>query len=118
QNSQTGRSDERVLLFRLLSGHPLLQGMTNSLKWFTKGDGRMREDNWDKVIEDAERFEQGKSQKFYHIGRYRKLRPGIREKYYRKLDAKLPFTRYKGIYELIQQEEKDSVINVITALCS
>lgn len=118
QNSQTGRSDERVLLFRLLSGHPQLQGKINSLKWLMKGDGRMREDNWDKVIEDAERFEQGKNQKFYHIGSYRKLRPGIREKYYRKLDTKLSFTRFRGIYELIQREEKDSIINVITALCS
>lgn len=118
QNTQSGRSDERVLLFRLLSGHPQLYDKPNSLKWLMKGDGRMREDNWGKVIEDAERFEQGKSQKFYHIGSYRKLRAGIGEKFYKKLVSNLPFKNNKAVYELIQRKETDSIINVLTALCT
>lgn len=118
QNSQTGRSDERVLLFRLLLGHSKLQDKTNSLKWLMKGDGRMREDNWDKVIEDAVLFEQEKNQKFFHIGSYRKLRVGIREKFHKKLDSKLSSRNFKAVYELIEKDESDSIINVLVALCS
>lgn len=117
-NTRAGRSDERALLFRLLYDHPQLNDKTNSLKWFLKGDGRMRDDNWEKVIEDALRVEKGKGQKFYHIGSYRKIRIGIKDKFFKKLNTKLPFEIYKSIYEFIERDKADSTINVLVALCS
>lgn len=118
ENTRAGRSDERALLFRLLYDHPELQDKTNSLKWILKGDGRMRNDNWEKVIDDALRFEKGKGQKHYHIGAYRKIRPGIKEKLYKQLNAKLPLQTYSGVYELIEKQKADCTINVLIALCS
>ena len=118
ENTRAGRSDERALLFRLLYDHPQLLDKTNSLKWFLKGDGRMRNDNWEKVIEDALRFEKGKKQKFYHIGSYRKIRIGIKDKFYNKLNTNLPFEPYNTIYKFIGKDKADSTINVISSLCS
>lgn len=118
QNTRAGRSDERVLLFRLLYDHPQLLDKTNSLKWMLKGDGRMREDNWDKVIKDALLFEKGKNQKYYHIGEYRPIRDGIKKKFIKKLNSKLPIKAYQDVYELIENEKAETLINVLTVICS
>lgn len=118
ENSRAGRSDERALLFRLMYDHPQLTGKTNSLKWILKGDGRMRDENWDKVIHDALLFEQGKEQQFYHIGSYRRIRTGIKDKFHNKLNTKLPYQTYKSIYEFIEKDKADTTINVLLALCA
>ncbi|MCC9138705.1 DEAD/DEAH box helicase family protein [Pontibacter silvestris] len=118
QNSTAGRSDERVLLFRLLFDHPELRGKTNSLKWFLKGTRRMNESNWDKVIEDAKLVEKGKHQKHFHLGTYRQIRQGIKNKFNKKLEKKLPLKDYKQIYDALGLNTPCSLIQVIAAICS
>lgn len=117
QNSQTGRSDERALLYRLLFKHPNLQDRTNSLKWFLKGDGRMDNANWDKVIEDANLYENDRTQKHKHIGQYRKIREGLRDKYFKKLNSKLPIKYFRDVYDFINEDRTDTIIGVLIKIC-
>lgn len=118
QNSHAGRSDERALLFRLLFKHPQLSNNLNSLKWFFKGDGRMAEKNWDKVIQDAIRFENGKDQKHFHIGEYRKIRPELSDSYFKKLNSKLSLKNFNEVYEFINESKTDTIINILIKVCS
>jgi Helicase conserved C-terminal domain len=117
QNTNAGRSDERGLLFRLLYNHSYLKEKRNSLKWLIKGTKRMNEDNWENAIEDAIRFDSGKQLKHYYW-RYRKIRKGIKTRFYKALQEKAPINELKKVYEALGIEKEKSCIFLLSKICS
>lgn len=117
QNSQAGRGDERVLLYRLLRQIPEFKKHLNSLKWLLKGDGRMADTNWDKAIEDADLFDSGKPQVHWYLGGYRPLRNDLKAKFRKSLNSKLPKARFEALYQRLHLAKETSVFKVLEGLC-
>ncbi len=115
--SNTGKADERVLLFRLLYGHAYLKGKTNSLKWFLKATSQMKDENWEKLIEDALLVRNGKEQKHWYHGRFRNLRRGIITKYHKALEKKIPFDEYRELYNQLEIKHEKSAIYLLSKIC-
>ena len=53
QNTSSGRSDERVLLLRLVHDYPELIKYQSQLLWLFKNNRRMRDDNWSDMVMSA-----------------------------------------------------------------
>jgi len=118
QNTNAGRSDERVLLFRLLYNHHLLKNKRNSLKWLIKGTKRMKDTNWENAIEDAIRFDSGKSIKHYYFGNYRKIRRGIKSSFYQAIQEKVPIDELKDVYNALGIKKEKSCIALLSKICT
>lgn len=118
QNTNAGRSDERVLLFRLLYNYSLLKDKRNSLKWLIKGTRRMKNSNWDKAIEDAIRFDSGKKIKHFYFGSYRKIRKGIKTRFYQAIQEKVPISELKRVYKALGIENEKSCSALLSKICS
>jgi len=58
--THAGKADERVLLYRLLYSYSDLEPLKNSLKWILKGNRRIRDENWEARIQNAEDFDSNK----------------------------------------------------------
>ena len=89
QKTNVGRSDERILLYRLLVKHNSFSDKKNSLKWLLKGNRFMNDSNWVKAIEDANLFEADKNQKHYNLGTYRNIRADLYSKFIKVLKHKV-----------------------------
>ncbi len=116
--SNTGKADERVLLFRLLFRHPYLKGKTNRLKWFLKATTQMNDENWEKLITDAILVENKKKQKHFYHGEFRNLRRGIKTNFYQALDKKVPFNDYQEVYDQLEINHEKSAIYLLSKICS
>ena len=116
--SNAGKADERVLLFRLLFRHSYLKDKTNSLKWFLKATTHMDDKNWIKLIDDAVLVENGKEQKHWYHGQYRSLRRGIKTKYHKALEKKVPYKEYQEIYDQLEIKLEKSAIYLLSEVCS
>lgn len=79
---KAGKSDERVLLLRLLMDAPGMKDRRTSLKWFLKGGGQIGAKNWGIKTDDAINFELGRGENTSN------LRP-IREEVYIKFISTL-----------------------------
>lgn len=115
--SNAGKADERVLLFRLLHKHAYLKGKTNSLKWFLKATAQMKDENWEKLIEDAILVKNGKEQKHWYHGKYRNLRRGMITNYHKVLEKKVPFEEYQGVYNQLEIKHEKSAIYLLSKIC-
>ncbi len=60
--THAGKSDERILLYRLLYSYADMAENLNSLKWILKGNRRISDDTWENKIWVAEQFAQGKNE--------------------------------------------------------
>lgn len=70
--THAGKADERILLYRLLYSYSDLKPHGNSLKWILKGNRRIKDENWETRIQDAEDLEKG-----IDIYRLKKIRPKV-----------------------------------------
>ncbi|MFT6810695.1 MAG: hypothetical protein ACJA01_003940 [Saprospiraceae bacterium] len=118
QNTNAGRSDERVLLYRLLYNHPLLKDNLNSLKWLLKGTRRMKRENWTKAIEDALLFEIKGKQKHRYLGDYRKIRKGLKTIFIKSLRKKVPIDQLRDVYQELGIVTEKSCISLLSKICS
>ena len=118
QNTNAGKSDERVLLFRLLFKHPAFKDKRNSLKWLIKGTKRMNDDNWDHAIKDAILFDSEKRIKYFYYGSYRKIRKGLKSKFYKAIQEKVPFAELRDVYNALGIEKEKSCISLLSKICS
>ena len=117
QNTNAGRADERVLIFRLLYNHDLLKEKRNSLKWLIKGTRRMKEKNWDKRIKDAISYDKNGKVKYYLMN-YRPIRRGVKTVFYKKLQERVPLNKLKGIYKELGIEKEKSCAYLLSKICS
>jgi hypothetical protein len=77
--THAGKSDERILLYRLLCSYKGIYEYKNSLKWILKGNQRMRDDKWERKIVNAEAFEDDK------IDNGKKIRPTVYARFRQEL---------------------------------
>ncbi|MEZ5001431.1 MAG: DEAD/DEAH box helicase [Chitinophagales bacterium] len=68
-----GRSDERVLLYRLLLSHKALKSRKTALKWFLKGGKQKGEKSWNDEINWADEFDKGNTNIWWVRPIYKKL---------------------------------------------
>ncbi|MEJ1242172.1 helicase-related protein [Chryseolinea sp. T2] len=78
--SNTGKSDERVLLYRLLYSYKDIADHLNSLKWILKGNRLIKDETWEIKIWIAEQFEKSKNDFL------RKIRPKVYSEFRKALD--------------------------------
>lgn len=79
-NTSSGRSDERILLYRLLYTYADMQEYLNSLKWILRGNRRTGLENWEDRIIEAEQCEKGRSDSL------KKIRPRVYSDFRRALE--------------------------------
>jgi len=76
--THAGKADERVLLYRLLYQYSDLAQHKNSLKWILKGNRKIRDDNWERLIQHAENYDAGED--IYWLKKLRsKVKPEFRK---------------------------------------
>lgn len=78
--THAGKSDERVLLYRLLYSYSDMADSRNSLKWILKGNRRINDDTWENKIWIAEQFEDGKNDYL------KKIRPKVYSEFRKALE--------------------------------
>jgi hypothetical protein len=78
--THAGKSDERVLLYRLLYSYSDMAEHLNSLKWILKGNRRIQDDTWENKIWVAEQFEEGNNDFL------KKIRPKVYSEFRKTLD--------------------------------
>jgi len=118
QKTNVGRSDERILLYRLLVNFDNFSVKKNSLKWLLKGNRFMNDLNWEKAIEDANLFEAGKKQKHYYLGAYRIIRKDLYSKFSRVLKQKVPIKDLKTIYDHFDIKVEKTGLFLLEKMCS
>ena len=118
QKTNVGRSDERILLYRLLVNHSSFSDKKNSLKWLLKGNRFMNDSNWEKAIEDANLFEAGKKQKHHNLGNYRSIRKDLYSKFIKALKQKVAIENFKAIYNHFDIKEEKTALFLLEKICS
>lgn len=118
QNTNVGRSDERILLYRLLVNIDNFSDKRNSLKWLLKGSKRMADDNWQKAILDANLFEAGLDQKHYYLGTYRYIRKDLYKKFVKALKQKVAIKDLKAIYNHFDIKEEKTGLFLLEKMCT
>ncbi len=96
---RAGKSDERVLLFRLLMHIPGMEYRLISLKWFLRGGNQISEKNWNSKIEEAVWFEKEKPAESY----VRKIRKEVYKKFKTALKNRLSDSNQKIIFGDIKE---------------
>lgn len=117
QNTSSGRSDERVLLFRLLKSIPALKDYAESLSWMMKSNRRMRNDNWQKMVEDALRFDVDNDYKPLYYWDIRPLRNEVIELFLNALDRPANKKTVPKVYKYLELKDDISWIDLIRRLC-
>lgn len=118
QKTNVGRSDERILLYRLLVNHGQLSYKKDSLKWLLKGSKRMSDANWEKAILDADIFEISGDQVHYYLGIYRDIRKDLYKKFSKTLKQKVAIEDLKGIYNHFNINVEKTVFFLLEKMCS
>lgn len=118
QKTNVGRSDERILLYRLLVKHNSFSDKKNSLKWLLKGNRFMNDSNWEKAIEDANLFEADKKQKHYNLGSYRNIRADLYSKFIKVLKHKVSIEDFKAIYNHFDIKQEKTGLFLLEKICA
>ena len=79
--THAGKADERVLLYRLLYSYNDFKPLGNSLKWILKSNKRIKDENWEASIQNAEDLDNG--QDIYWL---KKIRPKVYSDFKKALD--------------------------------
>jgi hypothetical protein len=117
QNTSSGRSDERVLLLRLLHEYPELNSYQRELSWLFKNNRRMRDDNWNNMVVDAIMFDADPDHAPEHYWAVRPIRPEIRNAFRQKLDLKAKKNVVPYCYAHLKSEHELSWVELLTKLC-
>ena len=116
--TNVGRSDERVLLYRLLMNHEKLSDKKNSLKWLLKGSKRMNDDNWKKAIIEAEIFEVNNRKTHDYPGTYRYIRKDLYKKFIKALKQKVAIKDLKGVYNHFEIKVEKTGLYLLEKMCT
>ena len=117
QNTSSGRSDERVLLFRLVHDHPELSSYQKELSWFFKNNRRMQNENWDNMVMDAIIYDSDPSHSPAHYWSIRPIRREIIAEFRQKLDEKAGKNVIPKCYNYLDLDDEISWIEVLIKLC-
>jgi len=79
--AHSGRANERILIYRLLYRYNDIEPNKECLKWILKDNRKMKNDNWEQYIKDAEDYDNEKD-----IIWVRKIRPSIYSKFRKELE--------------------------------
>src|SRR3990172_9981411 len=82
--THAGKADERVLLYRLLYSYSDFKPLCNSLKWILKGNRRIKDENWETRIQNAEDLDSGKD-----IYRLKRIRPKVFSEFKKSLEKSI-----------------------------
>lgn len=118
QNTSSGRSDERVLLFRLVHEYPELKNFQSQLSWFFKNNKRMRDDNWSNMVMDAVMYDSDTEYTLEHNWSVRPIRTEIKPIFRLKLEEKAKKKFIPRCYKYLNISEEISWIDIIVNLCS
>ena len=118
QNTTSGRSDERVLLFRLVHEYSELKNFQKQLSWFFKNNKRMRDENWNNMVMDAIMYDSDSEYSLEHYWSVRPIRPEIKSVFRLKLERKAQKKFIPRCYEYLNISEEISWIDIIVKLCS
>lgn len=117
QNTSSGRSDERVLLLRLVHKYPELNNFQSQLSWLFKNNRRMRDDNWSNMVTDAIRVDANPNYTAEHYWVVRPIRPEIRNVFKQNLERKAQKNIVPYCYSFLNMVNEVSWIELLSKLC-
>jgi hypothetical protein len=118
QNSASGRSDERVLLLRLILAYPEFQQYRNELSWLFKNNRMMKDDNWKNMVEDALQFDSQSNYILKHHWNVREIRPEIYIDFRKRLEEIAQIRLVPTCYAFLNSKQEINWINLLLQLCS
>ena len=117
QNTSSGRSDERVLLLRLVHDYPELIKYQSQLLWLFKNNRRMRDDNWSDMVMSAIIHDADLGLTQDQNRGARTIRSEIRSVFKEKLEQKAKKNVVPHCYTHLKIEDELSWIELLTKLC-
>lgn len=117
QNTSSGRSDERVLLFRLLQTLPELSHVKNSLSWMFKANKRMNDDNWKALIKDAIGFDSSSNYVLKYYWGIRALRSDLVDSFNKTIRKNASKITLPLVYSYLELNNEISWLEIIKRLC-
>ena len=118
QNTASGRSDERVLLFRLVYPYVELNQFRNQLSWLFKNNRMMKDENWMNMVDDASHFDADPAFKLVHYWLVRPIRQDLRTDFRLKLEQIASSKRIPCCYSFLKTTQEMSWIDILVQLCS